>query len=251
MNRNYLYINCQSGIAGDMFIAACIDLGVDIDYLQSELKKLKIDEFSIKAETINKKGIIAKYLKLTVNDTANERHLSDINNLIDKSSLSDAVKILAKRLFFNLASAEASVHITTIDKIHFHEVGAMDSIIDIIGSAICLQQLRILGIDEVYCSKIPLPSGTIHCNHGEISNPAPAALKLLEDFDMYKVPIKKEIITPTGAVILKTIVKEQKDFEVFEKEMKAKNIKMIKLGYGAGTMELEKPNVLKLILFSQ
>ncbi|MBI5392653.1 LarC family nickel insertion protein [Candidatus Woesearchaeota archaeon] len=205
MTKNKLYIDCPSGIAGDMFIAACIDLGVSINYLQTELKKLKIDKFSIAAKTVDKKGITAKHLEVTIekNNHENhhhdenhhhERHLSDINKLIDESSLSTGVKMLCQKIFHKLASAEAFVHNTTIDKVHFHEIGAMDSIIDIIGAAICLQQL---GIDEVHCSEIPIPAGKIICDHGEISNPAPATLKLLEGFETYKVDIKKEIITPT------------------------------------------------------
>ena len=234
-----LYIDCESGISGDMFIAACIDLGVDLNYLHSELRKLKLDKFLMEVETVNKKGILAKHLLIDIHDHHQERHLSDINKLIDESSLSTAVKQRAKQIFYNLGVAEAFAHETTLEEIHFHEVGAMDSIIDIIGAVICLEQLK---IDEVYCSKIPIPHGTIISEHGKIPNPGPATQKLLVGFDTYKVNISKEIITPTGAAILKTIVMEQKDKTEFN---------ILKEGIGAGTMDLEEqPNVLRLCIIS-
>ncbi len=232
-----LYINCPSGIAGDMFLTACIDLGVNEKELQKELKKLKIDQFRLKTKTVDKKGIKAKQLQLSIDDHHHERHLSDIYKIIESSNLSKPIKKTAKKIFLTLGKAEAFVHKTTLEEIHFHEVGAMDSIIDIIGAAICLDKLK---ITEVYCSHLPIPEGTINCDHGKIPNPGPATQRLLKGFKTYPVNITAEIITPTGAAILKTIVKKQESIKEF---------KILKRGFGAGTMDLkEQPNVLQLLI---
>ena len=169
-------------------------------------------------------------------DHAHTRNLSDIYNIIDHSELSEYVKTASKKIFLIVAEAEAKIHAKTIDEVHFHEVGAVDSIVDIIGAAICVEMLK---IDEIQCSEINLGSGFVHCEHGLFPVPAPATLEILTGVPVYSKNAKKELTTPTGAAILKALCSEFGSAPEFVVE---------KIGYGLGKRDMETPNVLRVII---
>jgi pyridinium-3,5-bisthiocarboxylic acid mononucleotide nickel chelatase len=169
-------------------------------------------------------------------DHAHSRNLHDIYQVIDKSELSDSVKEMSKKIFMEVAVAEAKIHAKTIDEVHFHEVGAVDSIVDIIGAAICIEMLK---VDEIQCSEINLGSGFVHCEHGVFPVPAPATLEILKGVPVYSKNAKKELTTPTGAAILKAVCSEYGASPEFTIE---------RIGYGLGKRDMETPNVLRVIL---
>ena len=169
-------------------------------------------------------------------DHAHTRNLSDIYKIIDNSVLSEYVKTASKKIFLIVAEAEAKIHGKTIDEVHFHEVGAVDSIVDIIGAAICVEMLK---IDEIQCSEINLGSGFVHCEHGIFPVPAPATLEILKGVPVYSKNAKKELTTPTGAAILKALCNDFGNLPEFVIE---------KIGYGLGKRDMESPNVLRVII---
>jgi TIGR00299 family protein len=169
-------------------------------------------------------------------DHAQSRNLHDIYEIIDKSELSDFVKEMSKKIFMEVAVAEAKIHAKTIDEVHFHEVGAVDSIVDIIGAAICIEMLK---VDEIQCSEINLGSGFVHCEHGIFPVPAPATLEILKGVPVYSKNAKKELTTPTGAAILKAVCSEYGVSPEFTID---------KIGYGLGKRDMETPNVLRVVL---
>ena len=171
------YFDCFSGISGDMILGALIDLGLEINYLKKEIGKLNISGYEIKVKKVEKNHITGTDVFITVKGKQQHRHLSDIINLIDNSKLTNEVKELSKKIFLRLAKAESKVHNIRIEEVHFHEVGAVDSIIDIIGAAIGFKKLQ---VKNVYCSKLPLGKGFINCSHGIIPIPAPATVELLK-----------------------------------------------------------------------
>lgn len=230
------YFDCLAGISGDMTLGALIDCGVPLNYLEDQLKKLNISNFSLKEEKVIKKGITATKVHVNIAKENKGRHLSHIKEIIYKSSLSEIVKNNAFNIFENLAKAEAKIHGTTIEKIHFHEVGAMDSIIDIIGTCICLDYLK---IDKIKASKIHVGTGFVECDHGKFPLPAPATSELLKEMKIYSTGIEKELTTPTGAAILKTFSK--KSFSMPEMDVET-------IGYGAGNRDLDIPNVLRIYI---
>ena len=207
-----------------MVVGALLDLGISKETLIEELNKLKLSGYKIKIKKVTKKGIRAIRFIVNTRDQKKERNLNEIYGIIDKSFLDKKVKLLSKRIFLNLAKAEAKVHESTVNRVHFHEVGAVDSIIDIVATAILINKLK---PQKIYAS---LSVGTLIY---------PAAKKLLEDTPLTVVKINEELITPTGATILKTVVDE------FIDDM---DIKVIKRGYGAGKRNLKIPNVLEATL---
>lgn len=230
------YFDCIAGISGDMTLGALVDSGVSIDTLNNELKKLNISEFELKCEKVMKKGINSTKVHVIVPKEHKARHLSDIEAIINNSALNNKVKENSLNIFKNLAEAEVKIHGTTIEKIHFHEVGAMDSIIDIIGTCIGLDLLE---IDRIYASKIHVGTGFVQCDHGSFPLPAPATSELLKSMTIYSTGIEKELTTPTGAAILKT-------FSGKSSSMPEMDIKTI--GYGAGSRDLDIPNILRLYI---
>ena len=228
------YFDCFSGVSGDMILGALIDAGLDVKELESELSKLKISGFKLKAQKTLRGGISGTKLRVQVNEQPAERTLKDIVEIVDQSDLSNDIKKLGKKIFKQLAMIEAKIHKKKIERVHFHEVGALDSIIDVIGSLIGINKL---GIDEVYSSKIHLGTGFVESGHGTIPVPAPATIELLKEIPIYSSGIGSELVTPTGIAILKNI---SKSFGILP-EMKVK-----KIGYGAGSRELEIPNLLRV-----
>ncbi len=235
---NTLYYECFSGISGDMNLGAMIDLGIDKDYLLGELKKLNLEGWNMRVEKDQRHGITGT--KVTVVLTKEEkkhRHLSDINNIIEKSSLDPDVKTVTLQIFRKVAEAESKVHDIPLEKVHFHEVGAVDSIIDITGAAICYVKL---GIKDIIVSPIELGSGFVKCAHGLLPVPAPATAAILEGIPVHKGKVDFEATTPTGAAILSILGTR------FESEL---NMKVHRTGYGIGQRNNpELPNVLRVYL---
>jgi uncharacterized protein (TIGR00299 family) protein len=243
-----LFFDCFSGISGDMTVGALLDLGVDINDLRAELAKLSIsDEFSIEEEDVQNHGIRCKSFKVIVNNHEHNnehahvhtaRTFADICNIIDESELKASIKTLSKNIFEEIAKAEAKVHGKEIDEIHFHEVGAVDSIVDIIGTAICIDWLE---IDEVYSSTLCDGTGFVECQHGTLPVPVPAVAEMLNEsmIPCISRDINTELITPTGLAIIK----------VFAKSFgRSPAMKIIKSGYGAGTRDTGSLNALRITL---
>jgi len=227
-----------SGISGDMNLGAMIDLGVDLSYLRGELTKLNLNGWELIAEKAQRHGIWGT--KVTVRQLVHEhshRHLADIEKIISESTLSDADKELSMKIFKKIASAEALVHGIPVEKVHFHEVGAIDSIIDIAGAAICYNAFK---VDKVIVSEVELGSGFIKCDHGKMPVPAPATAELIKGIPVRTGGVDFEATTPTGAAILSVI---GTDFGP------PRNVRIEKTGYGVGQKEHpEMPNLLRVLL---
>ena len=233
------YLDTIAGIAGDMTLAAFVSAGLSLDELSTELKKLPLTGFEIIGKHIMRNSISAVHIEVVISHTPHyHRHLKDINALIDASSLSDRVKKVSKSIFHVIGEAEAKVHNSTLEKIHFHEVGALDSIVDIVGTAICLEKL---GIEAVYSSPVRLGSGgLINTQHGVMPTPAPATIEILKSYPTVLTNIPEELTTPTGAGIIKALSRGVMADEI---------IKVDSIGYGAGTKEFEQiPNLLRVII---
>lgn len=237
IEQKILYFDIINGISGDMTLSSLLNLGVPKDIFLEELGKLNLDnEFKIEITDKFENGIKGTNIKVIVNEGHVHRNLVDIYDIIDKSTLNDKIKQNAKDIFMEVANAEARVHGTSIDKIHFHEVGAIDSIIDIVGACILLD---LLCVDRIYATKVPLGSGFVKCAHGIIPVPAPAVTEILKDVPVKFNNVKGECTTPTGAAIIKTMCDEFIDEMEFE-------IKQI--GYGIGYKKFEVPNILRTFI---
>lgn len=233
-----LYLDCFAGISGNMLLGALIDIGTPEELLRTELAKLPLSGYELKIVRVDKGGINALYLDVQVDEHGHHhRNLADIIAIIDGSTLTPAVQKTSKQIFTRLAEAEAKVHGVSINEIHFHEVGAVDSIIDIIGIAWALDYLN---IKQIYASRLHVGSGFVKCAHGLIPVPAPATAELLRGIPFYQGDIAKELVTPTGAVVLATLGKSYGPVP--------EGFISCQVGYGAGTWELDIPNVLRVYL---
>lgn len=230
------YFDCFAGISGDMILGALIDAGLDLDTLKQDLSLLQLGGYEIQAEPVNKMGLVGTKVTVITREEHAHRHLSDIRQIIQDSSLPEEVKVKSMAIFRRLAEAEAKIHGTTPDKIHFHEVGTLDAIVDIVG-AVC--GLWRLGIDQVYASPVRTGTGFVKCAHGLLPVPAPATLELLKGAPIYGGEINKELATPTGAAILTSYCQGFGSLPPME---------VLQVGYGAGGWELEIPNLLRLII---
>lgn len=232
---NIAYFDCYSGASGDMLLGSLLDKSVDFSYFLRELKKLNIPEesYEIKKEYVNRSSIDSCKINIELKEKdAHHRSYNTISNMIKNSSINDKAKQLSLEIFYKIAVAEAKIHNTTIEKIHFHEVGAMDSIIDIIGFSICYSSLN---INYSVISPIPVGSGSVCCDHGTIPVPAPATIEILKNSSISikkDCNIKGECLTPTAAAILTTIVNNCGDFPSMKQ--------VIDIGYGAGTKVFAK-----------
>ena len=254
-----MYLDCAAGISGNMFLGACMQLGVPEKYLRGELDKLRLPhEFDMEISNVSKNGIGAVYVdvRLAKNfeseiDRPNIRRLhrhehavnhshrtfGDIKKIIDASDLSDAVKNRALAIFNVIARAEGKVHQRAAEEVTFHEVGAIDSIVDICGCAICLDYFD---VEKIFVSRINTGSGFVKCAHGLMPIPAPATAELLQNFKTYHFGAERELTTPTGAAIVNALAEFSSDLpEDFTSE---------KIGYGAGTWDLDIANVLRVYL---
>jgi len=235
------YFDCFAGAAGDMIVAALLDAGVDFDALRRELGKLALPNCDVQAEKLCRGGLSATRFSVTCQAGQQpHRHLSDILSIIDAASLVPRAGERARAIFTRLAEAEAKVHNTSVENIHFHEVGAVDSIMDIVGACIALEMI---GVDRVYCSAIPLGSGTVQCEHGMLPVPAPATAQLLVSAKTCQAQLPGEVITPTGAAILTTLS---------EGYAPPPAMGLDAVGYGAGSREGDAiPNLLRVMIGSQ
>ncbi|HCX64428.1 MAG TPA: nickel pincer cofactor biosynthesis protein LarC [Eubacteriaceae bacterium] len=233
-----LYYDCFSGISGDMHLGAMVDLGVDEILLQEELKKLPVHkEFDLRFTKDYKNGIQGTKADVILKETSHHhRTFEDIRKMIAESDLSQDVKDLSIRIFKRVAVAEGKVHGKPLDQVHFHEVGAVDSIVDIVGSAIGFLQLD---VDEVWISPIQLGGGFARCAHGTMPVPAPATVEILKDIPVESGNAEFETTTPTGAAIAAEIG------ESFGEKIVGK---VEKTGYGLGSKEYHLPNVLRVLL---
>lgn len=232
------YLECTTGIAGDMFLGALIDAGVPLDYLQSHLTRLGInEEYQLATETVQHQGQVATKAKVILSRPSHHhRHLGDIQTLITQAQLLPQAETWSLQVFTTLAQAEAEVHGVTPEAVHFHEVGAVDAIIDIVGTCLGLDWL---GITQLFCSPLPTGGGTVKAAHGELPVPVPAVLKLWERYHVpvYHNGINKELVTPTGAALSCTLASS---FGA------PPQMRLQRVGLGAGTRRLSLPNILRL-----
>lgn len=233
-----LYYDCFAGISGDMNIGALLDLGVPKEYLIKELGKLNIEgEYVLEIVPSSKMGIHGTKFNVKYEHVDHHhRHLSHIEKIIMDSSLNDEVKRISMNIFTRIAEAEAKIHNTTIDEVHFHEVGAVDSIIDVVGGAICLDYLK---VDTVYSSPVQLGGGFVRCAHGLFPVPAPATLEIVKNIPVSLGKVMHEATTPTGAAIIA---------EISKKFTYPTNLKVLATGYGIGGRDVEIPNVLRVFI---
>ena len=232
-----LYFDCFAGASGDMILGAMVAAGVDPDALREQLSLLNVEGFKIDFETTDRSGLSATYARVVTIQEHKHRHLADIRGIIENSGVSNAAKDLSLRIFERLAEAEARVHNEPIEKVHFHEVGALDAIVDVVGAAICFNLLK---IDRFVCSPLHVGSGMIQMAHGRFPIPPPAVTELLRGVPFYSGDIKGELLTPTGAAIITTVCSEYGPIP---------RIKTDRTGYGAGTREYDNfPNVLRVLI---
>ena len=240
------YFDCPSGAAGDMILGALVDAGVPFDALERELGRLPLGGYALARREVMKGAFRATKVEVRVQEPARgpgegtgghpERTLADVLEVIDGARFPDGVRDNARRIFTRLAEAEARVHGTTVERVHFHDVGAIDAIVDVAGACI---GLHLLGVDAVHCSALPIGGGTVRGPHGRIPVPAPGTAELLRGFPVVDTGVKRELVTPTGAAILTALA-------VSAGKMPAMTVDRI--GYGAGTLDLETPNVVRLFL---
>jgi uncharacterized protein (TIGR00299 family) protein len=239
-NLTIFYLDCFSGISGDMFLAALIDAGLPRQVLRDELQKLRLEPFDLDITSVKRQGIEATHVEVISDREQQLRSLADLLAILDQSALPDEVTIRAAQVFHTLAEAEAKVHGIDIDTVHFHEIGAIDTIIDVVGVLIGLHHL---GCKQLIISPLPLGSGTVDCAHGRLPLPAPAVCELLRDVPVYGVHHTKELVTPTGAALVKTLA------DAFGP---LPPMTITATGYGAGSHSLAgaQPNLLRLIIGS-
>ena len=219
-----------------MLAGALLDSGLDFNFLKKELEKLKLKNVKIEAKKIVKNGIISTKFNVIANHERHERNLDDINKIIDSSSLEKEIKEKSKEIFLKIAKAEAKIHNKPLEKIHFHEIGAIDTIIDVAAAVIGFKKL---GIEKVYCSRLNVGTGFVEFSHGRWPIPAPATIEILKNFPVYHNNIEAELVTPTGAAIITSFCSDFGEMPVMKVE---------KIGYGAGYKDLKNPNVLRVYI---
>ena len=233
-----LYLDCFSGISGDMLLGAFVDLGVPGAVIEAAIQKLPVPDIQMISEKVLKQGIAATSVAFNLpREGVEARSYADIREMIRDSRLSEGEKEEAMKIFHILAIAESQVHGIRPDVVHFHEVGALDSICDIVGAAVAKQYL---GFEKTYVSALPMGKGAIHCEHGTLPNPAPATAALLTGFTCVALPYAGEFVTPTGAAIVKAWVVP---------EEKSPPYTLLKTGCGAGDMDISgRPNILRVFV---
>lgn len=240
--RNIIHFDCYAGISGDMAVAALLDLGVPLEYLRDELARLDLprDSYSLSVSRTERKHLAALRFDVQVLDQRTERSYAAIDGLIGRSSLSAPVRERARAVFRRLAEAEALVHGVPVGEVHFHEVGAVDSIVDIVGTAICLDYL---GVGNIHASALPLGSGFVHTSHGRLPVPAPATAELLKGMAVHGECGGGERVTPTGAAILAALATAGSGRPAMT---------VAAVGCGAGSRDFsDAPNILRAFLCSQ
>lgn len=231
------YIDCFSGISGDMTLGAFIDMGVPVNWLKEKLNSMPLQGFDLSADEIMRNGISAKKVTVHVEGKPPSRNYRAIISLINDSSISDFAKKISLTVFEKIADAESFIHNCDKENVHFHEVGAIDSIVDIVGTALCVEYI---GVTRFVASKIPLGKGFVNCQHGKLPVPAPATVEILKDAPVYGTDIEQELVTPTGAAIITTLADEFGPIP---------HMGIEKIGYGAGNNEhASGPNLLRILV---
>lgn len=232
------YLDCFSGISGDMLLGALLDAGVDADVLRAGLAKLPVTGYTLDVEPVQRQGLRGLAVRVTLHDTPppTERHLADVLAIIDAGGLPPRARERALTIFRRLAAAEARVHGVGVEDVRFHELGAVDAIVDVVGTALGLE---LLDVDEVYCSELPLTSGRVRSAHGELPVPAPATVELLRETDAVWRPVAAtgELVTPTGAAVAAALAR-------FERPL----VRLRRVGYGFGQRTLPWANCLRVLL---
>src|SRR5687768_13572456 len=232
-----LYFDCFAGASGNMILGGLLALGVDREELLRHIRTVAQEDFEIEVTEVKRSGIAAIHVKVSIPEEKKHRHLSEIERIIAASDVSERVKQRSTAIFRRLAAAEAKVHGIDVDRVHFHEVGAMDAIVDVVGSCIGFEML---GIERFVSSKIHVGSGFVEMAHGRFPVPPPAVTELMKGIPFYSTDIVGELATPTGVAIISTVCDEYGP---------GFDITADRVGYGAGTREYEDfPNVLRLIV---
>ena len=231
------YLDCCSGVSGNMLLAALLDAGLPEAVLQNFLEQLNLPGWQLVVNTTSLAGIHACSVQVQADETSIHRHLKDIKKIIQEAQLPAPVSSRAIAVFTRLARAEAQVHGCSMDTVHFHEVGAVDAIIDIVG---VIAGCHHLGLERIVCSPLPMPGGWLHCQHGELPLPAPAVCELLKGVPVYGDPLQQELVTPTGAALV---------CELSDSFGAMPAMTLGQCGYGAGTMQRQdgRPNLLRIL----
>lgn len=230
------YFDCFAGASGDMILGALIDAGVDVHKLREGLGRLDITDYELRVSRVQKGAIGATDAEVLLGGEASDRKLADIEAVITESDLPQEIKETSVTIFRRLVTVEAEIHGADHESVHLHEVGGTDAIVDVVGS---LLGLSLLGVEQVYASRLPLGHGYVRCAHGLLPVPAPATLELLKGVPVSQVDVEGEMVTPTGAAILTGVVQEFGPFPQMTVES---------IGYGAGKSEFAFPNVLRLLV---
>jgi pyridinium-3,5-bisthiocarboxylic acid mononucleotide nickel chelatase len=234
-----LYFDCFCGAAGDMIVGALIDAGADFESLNKALNSLGVDGYTLSSEKINKHGTMATKFDVHLDEQHHHphRHLRHVVEIIEAGDLSPAVKAASLETFRRIAEAEAEVHGTTIEKVHFHEVGAVDSIIDIVGTHLALEQLN---VDRIVSSPLHVGAGTVECAHGIMPVPAPATALLLRGVPNYGGDVQGELVTPTGAALIAQLAESFGPMPLMNTSA---------IGCGSGTKDIpDRPNIIRVML---
>ena len=236
------YFDCYSGISGDMILGAMVDLGIDIKEIRIALKKIDLKGYKLNSKKIQRNGLASTQITVKIENkkhqhSPTQRNFSDIRKLIDQSTLSSVVKNNSIEIFKRIAKVEAQIHNTTIQKIHFHEIGSVDSIVDIVGGVWAIESLN---LDIIISSPLNVGEGFVDCAHGRLPVPAPATLKLLKEIPVFSNGVKKELTTPTGAAMIGFYAKK---FESLP------TMTITSEGYGAGSHVIPSlPNLLRVLV---
>lgn len=230
------YFDCIAGASGDMILGAMLDAGLAEETLQEQLALLHLDDFTLRCRRVDKNGFSAMKVDVLVTDDVPVRHLPEIEAIVMKSDLPQAIKERATTIFRRLGEVEADIHGITLDQVHLHELGGVDTIVDVVG---VLAGLEALGVERVVASPLPMSRGFVRGAHGQIPLPAPATLALLKDIPIVGIDLEMELVTPTGAVLLSSLATTFGPIPA---------LTLTAVGYGAGGRDLPIPNVLRLLL---
>ena len=219
-----------------MLIGALLDAGLELDALAAEIDKLKLPGCSIKSEKVSRQHLACTKFDVIDSEEQSYRHLADLNGIVDAADLDEDIRQTAKAIFLRIGGAEARIHDEQLEKVHFHEIGAVDTIVDVVGAVV---GLKLLDIEQVYCSHLNVGSGTVTFSHGTYPVPAPATAEILRNVPIYTSDSEGELVTPTGAAIITTIA---------DGFGQMPTMAVSSVGYGAGQRDSERPNALRVYL---